>query len=134
MLHGQVVSHSFDTARQRLFRVCVAYWENLNEPVKYRGENGVLWELPRKQFLELWDREMKKFREPKTNKFASVKGEMEMRQLLRLPEPLLEMTDFIFSIFEENPNMAEDLRPLGTEKERLWFCKEFPRYRIAEKV
>lgn len=117
-----------ETSRQRLYRACVAYWEKL---------------YPERVIN--WDKDMQEYRAKQANEFATMDTKaIDMRHLFSLPGNrssegvnsmgMLDLMEEIFRIFENNPGMEDEVRPLSQQEERIWFWKQYPRYRVSEKI
>lgn len=135
ILAEMVVKHSGETARQRLIRACVAFWESDDSPISgVTKKTGEFWQMPKSEYLELWDKELAKIRENQKDKFSTAYKGSEMRSVGMLPQSLFEFVEEVFKIYEDNPELKDEGRPFSQDKELNWFYRSFPRYKIAEKL
>ena len=136
-LKSVAIKYIGEPYRYYLLRVCVNFWENSKKSVHgIDSKTGQPWEMPKDSYLELWDKEIKKIRHGLKEKYGFIdkRGHTEMRYWGILPEALLQIMDALFEIKEKNPDWVEEWRPLGTEKERMWFFRTFKRYCIPESL
>lgn len=109
-----ITNYKHETKRQHTIRAVIQLWMK-----KYRMEASI------------FEKQMKKFRETRSNEFAADK-QQDQRHMFKIPETLwtriVQLVKDPEFLSESNPMTKEE------EEEYAWFIREFPMFVVPETI